>query len=85
MFVVWILHLLAAPTAQQTWIDLCRKARIDPRGVVDRNLDRIFEITLAASQSDRKVCLDRSLSHLAFSFFKIICLCIRDCHDQELC
>lgn len=42
-------------SSRQTWIELCQKARMDPRDIVDQNLDKLFKICLAASASDAKV------------------------------
>lgn len=46
---------LSGSTSRQTWIALCQKARIDPHDLVNRNLDKLFNIILAASAFPSKV------------------------------
>jgi hypothetical protein len=41
---------------QQTWIELCQKAGADPHHLVNANVDKLFEIILAASVVDGRVC-----------------------------
>ncbi|CAA7260345.1 unnamed protein product [Cyclocybe aegerita] len=46
-------HLICGPD-RQTWIDVCQKAGADPREVVNKNLDRLFELVLEASAMESK-------------------------------
>ncbi|TFK68469.1 ARM repeat-containing protein, partial [Pluteus cervinus] len=47
-------HSLVAGSPRQTWIDLAQKAGIDPRELVNRHLDRLFELILEASTTEAK-------------------------------
>jgi hypothetical protein len=40
--------------SRQVWIELCRKARVDPRVVLDNQLDNLLKIT-TDPLSERKV------------------------------
>jgi len=40
---------------RQTWIDVCQKATVDPRAVVDKHLDRLLKLVLDASAAKSQV------------------------------
>ncbi|KAJ3807969.1 armadillo-type protein [Lentinula aff. lateritia] len=63
-------HALVRGSSHQTWIDLCQKANIDPREVIEKHLARLLKLVLDASLSDPKsgfpeACY-RAVSTLAF-------------------
>ncbi|KAJ3828802.1 translational activator GCN1 [Lentinula raphanica] len=63
-------HALVCGSSNQTWIDLCQKAGVDPQEVVGKHLDRLLGLILHASFSDAKsgfpqACY-RTVSTLAF-------------------
>jgi hypothetical protein len=40
---------------RQTWIDVCQKAIVDPRAIVDKHLDRLLKLVLDASVAKSQV------------------------------
>lgn len=40
---------------RHTWIDLCQKAEVDPREVIEKHLDRLIALVLEASLAKTKV------------------------------
>ncbi|RDB20660.1 eIF-2-alpha kinase activator gcn1 [Hypsizygus marmoreus] len=47
-------HPLICGNSRQTWIDLCQKARTDPRELTNTHLNRLLKLILAASAVDPK-------------------------------
>ncbi|KAI0060576.1 ARM repeat-containing protein [Artomyces pyxidatus] len=69
-FVVLAHHPVVCGHSRQAWIELCQKARADPRALVDHQLDRLFSIvvsTMSESQtSDFSEAVYRAITTLAF-------------------
>jgi hypothetical protein len=63
---------LTAGNSQQTWIELCQKAGADPYNLINKNVDKLFEILLAASMVDFTVWsvyhVPESLLSMTFQF-----------------
>ncbi|KIL54351.1 hypothetical protein M378DRAFT_174298 [Amanita muscaria Koide BX008] len=47
-------HLPLGGNFRQAWIDLCQKAGVDPRELLNKRLDTLLELILAASTMDSK-------------------------------
>ncbi|KAF9059496.1 armadillo-type protein [Rhodocollybia butyracea] len=47
-------HELVCGPSRQTWIDMCQKANIDPRALVESHLEKLLKLILDASLSDTK-------------------------------
>lgn len=56
MFSNLLINPVPGGNSRQTWIDLCQKARADPRDLINGNLDKLFKLVLEASTVDAKVC-----------------------------
>ena len=41
---------------RQTWIDLCQKASLDPYELINKYLDKLFNLVLDAAYAESKVC-----------------------------
>jgi hypothetical protein len=39
--------------SQQVWIELCQKARLDPRAVLDNQLDNLLKIVIDSSSESK--------------------------------
>jgi len=56
-------------SSRQTWIELCQKAGTDPHNLVNKNINKLFEIILAASVADPTVS---SMCHASTSVLSMI-------------
>ncbi|KAH9485783.1 eIF-2-alpha kinase activator gcn1 [Psilocybe cubensis] len=50
-------HNLICASDGQTWVDICQKAGVDPREVVDKHLDKVMRLLLDATTATSKACL----------------------------
>jgi len=48
---------------RQTWIDVCQKAIVDPRAIVDKYLVRLLKLVLDASAAKSQVSFISSLTY----------------------
>ena len=54
---IWGGHCTPGGNSRQVWIDLCHRARLDPRAVVDNQLEHLLKIIMDPS-SESKVFSD---------------------------
>lgn len=47
---------LTGGNSMQTWIELCQKARADPHNLVTKNIEKLFDLIIKASNQNPKVC-----------------------------
>jgi hypothetical protein len=50
---IWGGHRAPGGNSRQVWIDLCHKARLDPRAVLDNQLDNLLKIILDPSSGSK--------------------------------
>jgi hypothetical protein len=49
----WGGHRVPGGNSRQVWIDLCHRARLDPRAVLDNQLDHLLKITMDSSSESK--------------------------------
>jgi len=47
---------LAGPT-RQTWIDICQKAAIDPKELIEKHIDKLLQLALQSATGSVKVAI----------------------------
>jgi hypothetical protein len=50
---IWGGHRASGGNSRQVWIDLCHRARLDPRAVLDNQLDHLLEIIMDPSSESK--------------------------------
>jgi len=50
---IWGGHLAPGGNSRQVWIDLCHRARLDPRAVLDNHLDHLLKIIMDPSSESK--------------------------------
>jgi len=53
----------AGPT-RQTWIDMCHKAAIDPKELIEKHIDKLLRLVLHSTTMDAKVSIPLPTSNL---------------------
>ena len=46
----------AGPT-RQTWIDICQKAAINPKELIEKHIDKLLQLVLHSTTMDAKVSI----------------------------
>lgn len=51
----WADDLWVAGPLRQTWIDICQKANIDPKGLIEKHVDKSLKLVLESTTVEGKV------------------------------
>jgi len=46
-----------AGQTRQTWIDICHKAAIDPKELIEKHIDKLLQLVLHSTTMDAKVSI----------------------------
>jgi len=52
---IFLMRFVLGGSDRQTWIDMCQKAAVDPREIVDKYLDRLLKLVLDANVAKSQV------------------------------
>jgi Generalcontrol nonderepressible 1 (Gcn1) N-terminal len=53
---LFVSFFFAGGPDRQTWIDLCQKASLDPYELINKYLDKLFNLVLDGAYAESKVC-----------------------------
>lgn len=52
---LWADDLRVAGPLRQTWIDICQKANIDPKALIEKHVDKLLKLVLESTTVEAKV------------------------------
>jgi hypothetical protein len=51
----WADDLRVAGPMRQTWIDICQKANIDPKALIEKHVDKLLKLVLESTTVEARV------------------------------